>query len=42
VRGPGDQYPLHDSLEAQVELDRRPFGDLKDFNAQICRRGHRP
>ena len=36
---PGDQHSLHDRLEAQVKLDRRPFGDTEDFDAQI--RGRR-
>ena len=42
MRRPRDQHPLHDRLEPQVELDRRPFGDTEDFDAQICRRRHRP
>ena len=32
-----DQHALHDRLEPQVELDRRPLGDTEDFDAQICR-----
>ncbi len=38
----GDQHPLHDRLQPQVEVDRRAFGDTEDFDAQICRCRNRP
>ena len=38
---PVTEHPLHDRFEPQVEVDRRAFGDMEDFDAQICGRRHR-
>ena len=38
VRRPGDEHPLHDRLDAQVELDLCTFGDTEELDAEICRR----
>jgi hypothetical protein len=33
----GDEHALHDRLEPELELDRRPLGDAENLDAQVCR-----
>jgi hypothetical protein len=37
----GDEHSLHDRLEPELEIDRRPFRDAKHFDAEVCGRRRR-